>query len=98
MSSWLTFHLMGLYPNAGHSYYLINSPLLKQTVFNFEDGKKFRIVARNLSARNRYIKSAMLNGNPFNQAWIEHADIVAGGELILEMAEKPSGWGQSPMP
>ena len=97
MSSWLAFHMMGLYPNAGHSYYLINSPMLKQTVFNFEDGKKFKIVAKNLSSKNRYIKSAMLNGKPYDQAFIEHADVVSGGELLLEMTDKPSNWGQSPM-
>lgn len=98
MSSWLAFHMMGLYPNAGHSYYLINSPMLKQTVFNFEDGKKFKIVAKNLSAKNRYIKSATLNGKPHDRAFIEHADVVSGGELVLEMTDKPSNWGQSPMP
>jgi len=97
MSSWLAFHMMGLYPNAGHSYYLINSPMLKQTVFNFEDGKKFKIVAKNLSSKNRYIKSATLNGKPHDRAFIEHADVVSGGELVLEMADKPSNWGQSPM-
>ena len=26
MSSWLAFHMMGLYPNAGQDYYLINTP------------------------------------------------------------------------
>jgi len=98
MSSWLAFHIMGLFPNAGHSYYLINSPMVKQTIFNLEDGKKFMITAKNFSPKNLYIKSAMLNGKPLNQAWIEHADIVAGGELVLEMAEKPSGWGTGILP
>jgi predicted alpha-1,2-mannosidase len=98
MSSWLAFHIIGLYPNAGHSYYLINSPLVKQTVFNFEDGRKFTITARNFSPKNHYIKAATLNGKPFDQAWIEHADMVAGGELLLEMDAKPSGWGSEKLP
>ena len=29
MSSWLVFHMMGLYPNAGQDYYLLHAPLLK---------------------------------------------------------------------
>ena len=27
ISSWLVFHMMGLYPNAGQDYYLIHTPL-----------------------------------------------------------------------
>lgn len=98
MSSWLAFHMMGLYPNAGQSYYLINSPMLKQSVFLFENKKEFRITAKNFAPNNRYIKSALLNGQPFNQAWIEHRDIVAGGELVLEMDSKPSDWGREILP
>ncbi|MDE6071293.1 MAG: GH92 family glycosyl hydrolase, partial [Muribaculaceae bacterium] len=29
MSSWLAFHMMGIYPNAGQDYYLIHTPLLR---------------------------------------------------------------------
>jgi predicted alpha-1,2-mannosidase len=93
MSSWLAFHMMGLYPNAGQSYYLITSPLLKQTVLKLENGKIFTITAKNQSTKNTYIKSATLNGKPFDQAWIEHRDIVSGGELVLEMGTAPSAWG-----
>ncbi len=98
MSSWLAFHMMGLYPNAGHSYYLIHSPLLKQTVFHLENGKNFTITATNFTPENRYIQSATLNGKLLNQAWIEHADMVAGGELVLEMGIKPSNWGKEVLP
>jgi putative alpha-1,2-mannosidase len=47
---------------------------------------------------NVYIKSASLNGKPFDQAWIEHQDIVNGGELVLEMGPQPSNWGTKLMP
>ncbi|TDW97047.1 Ca2+-dependent phosphoinositide-specific phospholipase C [Dinghuibacter silviterrae] len=93
MSSWLDFHMMGLYPNAGQSYYLITSPFFASTVVHLEDGKTFRIVANHLSDKNIYIQSARLNGVPFGQSWIEHADIVKGGVLELEMGEAPAGWG-----
>jgi len=99
MSSWLAFHMMGIYPNAGQSYYLITSPYFKETVTQLENGKVFKIIAKNLSAKNLYIKSATLNGKDFNQAWIEHADIVNGGELIFEMSDKPSKtWGVELLP
>ncbi len=99
MSSWLAFHMMGLYPNAGQSYYLINSPFVKQTVIHQENGKDFTIIAKNFSDNNPYIKSATLNGKPYNKAWIEHKDIVAGSTLVLEMDAKPSNlWGAEILP
>ncbi|WP_367866070.1 GH92 family glycosyl hydrolase [Pedobacter sp. WC2423] len=98
MSSWLSFQMMGLYPNAGQSYYLINSPLLKQSILHQENGRDFRIIAKKLSDENIYIKSASLNGKPFNQAWIEHEDVAMGGELELEMDDKPSAWGTGTLP
>jgi predicted alpha-1,2-mannosidase len=98
MSSWLAFHLMGIYPNAGQSYYLISSPAFKQTVIHQENGQSFTIKANNLSAANRYIVSATLNGKPYDKAWIEHQDIADGGELVLQMAAKPSVWGTTILP
>lgn len=98
MSSWLAFHMMGLYPNAGQSYYLLNSPLVKTTTLHQESGKDFTIIAHGLSAEQIYIKSARLNGKPFNQAWISHQDILNGGTLVLEMDTKPSAWGTKILP
>jgi len=99
MSSWLAFHMMGLYPNAGQSYYLINSPYFKQTVIHQENGKDFTIKAKNLSEKNKYIKSVTLNGKPFENAFIEHSDIVKGGVLEFEMAATPSKtWGTKQVP
>jgi predicted alpha-1,2-mannosidase len=99
MSSWLAFHMMGLYPNAGQSYYLINTPYFRQTIIHQENGNDFTIVAKNLSEKNKYIVSATLNGKPFSKSWIEHQDIVDGGSLILEMGESTSvTWGTAILP
>ncbi|MGD0036291.1 MAG: GH92 family glycosyl hydrolase [Bacteroidota bacterium] len=98
MSSWLAFHMMGIYPNAGQPYYLITAPYFKQTVLHLEKGKEFKIFAHNLSGKNVFIKSATLNGKPFDQAWIDHKDIVNGGELIFEMSPSPSEWGNKLLP
>lgn len=98
MSSWLAFHMMGLYPNAGQPYYLLNTPLIMETSLQLEEGKNFKIIAKKLSDKKKYIKSASLNGKSYNQAWILHKDIVNGGELILEMDSKPSAWGTTILP
>jgi predicted alpha-1,2-mannosidase len=99
MSSWLAFHMMGLYPNAGQSYYLMNAPYFKQTVIHQENGNDFIIKANNLSSKNKHIKSVSLNGKPYENAFIEHQDIVNGGVLEFNMGNTPSKtWGTKNLP
>jgi putative alpha-1,2-mannosidase len=93
MSSWLAFHMIGLYPNAGQPYYLIDTPYFKETVIHLENGNNFSILAPGLSEKSRYIQSATLNGKPFKLSWIEHRDIESGGILILDMGPVPLDWG-----
>ncbi|MBO6102754.1 MAG: glycoside hydrolase family 92 protein, partial [Opitutales bacterium] len=55
--------------------------------------------AQNFGEGNIYVKSATLNGKPFDRAWIKHSEILAGGELVLNMASAPSGWAaKQPLP
>ncbi|MBN2806539.1 MAG: GH92 family glycosyl hydrolase [Prolixibacteraceae bacterium] len=98
MSSWLAFHMMGLYPNAGHSYYLITAPHFKQVTIHQENGKKFIIKANKLSKRNCYIQLVKLNGKPYEHTWIEHQNLMNGGELVFEMGPEPSIWGRNCLP
>ena len=49
--------------------------------------KTLTIIANNLSAENKYVKSVTLNGKPLDKT-IEHADLMSGGELVFEMAGK----------
>ncbi len=64
-----------------------------------DSGKVFEIEARNVSAENKYIQSASLNGQPFDQGWIRHSDIVKGGNLVFEMGEKPNKeWARNNLP
>ena len=75
-------------------YYLINTPLLEETIFRLDNGRTFRISTQGLSDKNRYIQSVTLNGAAYPYSAIRHKDIIAGGELILKMGKKPSEWGQ----
>ncbi|MES3020448.1 MAG: GH92 family glycosyl hydrolase [Pseudomonadota bacterium] len=97
-SSWLVFHLLGLYPNAGQSYYMITTPYLTESVLRLGNGRSFKIVAKGLSASNKFIVSAKLNDVPFARAWIEHKEIDAGGVLELQMGDKPAAWGAKEVP
>ncbi len=53
-------------------------------------GKEFIIETHNNSDQNVYIQSANLNGNELVDWHISQNNIVNGGKLILQMAEKPN--------
>ena len=93
MSSWLAFHMIGLYPNAGQDYYLIHAPLLEETTFYLSNRKQFKIIARNLSDTNCYIQSVTLNDKDYPYSALRHKDLMAGGELVLVMGDRPGAWG-----
>jgi predicted alpha-1,2-mannosidase len=97
-SSWYVFSALGFYPVCpGAPVYEIGSPLFAKSIIRLGNGKLFTILANNVSAQNKYIQSARLNGKPLNQAWFPHSAIANGGELVLEMGDKPNTeWGSAP--
>lgn len=101
MSAFVVFSMAGFYPvTPGLPSYTIGSPFFEETKVKLSNGKVFRVKATNFSKRNKYIQSATLNGKAWNASWIHHKDLIAGGELVLEMGEKPNrNWGaQVPPP
>jgi predicted alpha-1,2-mannosidase len=97
-SGWLLWAMLGIYPNAGQDYYYIASPTFTNSMIKLGNGRQFVINAPAASAENKYVASATLNGKPWNQAWLRHADIIKGGTLELEMTAKPSSWGAAIRP
>jgi putative alpha-1,2-mannosidase len=101
MSAWYIFTAMGFYPlNPASAEYVIGSPLFTRVVLSLPNGKTFEISASNNTARNVYIQSAKLNGEPLDAPLISYAQIEAGGSLDFVMAPKPSPWaaGWRPQP
>ena len=93
MSSWYAFASLGFFPVAGQDVYLLASPVFTRSTLRLAGGKQFVIQANNLTAENRYVQSANLNGKPWEKAWFQHQDIINGAVLVLEMGPKPSTWG-----
>ena len=96
-SSWYVFSAMGFYPVCpGSPVYEIGSPIFEKTVILMGNGKEFTVVAHGVSAQNKYIQSARLNGTPLAKPWFRHAAIAEGGTLVLEMGDKPNlKWGSA---
>ncbi len=97
MSSWYVLSAMGFYQvSPGQPAYEIGSPLFEETRITLDKGKVFTITATNVSAQNKYVQSATLNGKPWDKAWFAHSDIAGGGALILVMGPHPNqAWGNA---
>lgn len=94
MSAWYIFSSLGFYPvTPGSNQYIIGSPLFEKVTINLESGKSFMVEAKNQSAENKYIKSVKLNGENYEFSFINHKDIINGGNLVFEMTNTPSNWG-----
>jgi predicted alpha-1,2-mannosidase len=100
MSSWLIFSTLGIFPVAGQDVYLISTPSIPDASLDLGNGKKLRIVAKDLDAKglNRYVQSATLNGVDLPTSWFRHAQIKDGGTLVLTMGSAPSNWGKTVPP
>lgn len=87
MSAWYILSNLGFYqvePASGR--YWFGTPAFEKAEIALPDGK-FTVKANNLSAENRYIRGVKLNGNDYDKMYIDHSDIMAGGELEFEMGK-----------
>lgn len=95
MSAWYVFSALGFYPvNPADGEYALTSPIFEETVIHLPEGKSFKIMAEGASDRNKYIQAAALNGQPLNEPFFSHEDLMAGGELKITLGELPDEqWG-----
>ncbi len=98
MSAWYVMSALGLYAvTPGLPYYALGSPLFRKATIHLENGKDFVIRAPGNGAGRPYIRSATLNGEPWQRCYLRQEDILAGGELVLEMSDRPdTSWATAP--
>lgn len=91
MSSWLAFHMMGLYPNAGHDYYLVHTPLLPSLTISLDNGKKLTIKKEVADS-----ETCLFNGREIPNWRISHQALLEGGELVIRCKSTPEPVGDIP--
>ena len=98
MSAFVVFSMMGFYPvTPGVSAYAIGSPVFSKVVIHLENGRQFVLSAPRADRAHKYIQSATVNGQPWNEPWFSHEVLATGGTVTLEMADRPNkAWGSSP--
>ncbi len=105
MGAWFVMSAMGLFEMDGGAsvkpVYEIGSPLFEKVTITLDPeyypGQQFVIEAKGVSATNRYIQSARLNGEKLDKPWFYHEELVRGGTLSLKMGAEPNmKWGSLP--
>lgn len=94
MSAWYVMSAMGIYPvNPVSGEYQIGTPMFSEMQIRFAENKVFKILAKNVSRENCYVKSVKLNGVTLEKPFINHKDIMKGGVIEFTMTDKPTKWG-----
>jgi predicted alpha-1,2-mannosidase len=95
LSCWLLYSMMGLYPHCpGDMNYSLSTPMFEQIEIqlnqDYYPGKSICIKAENAqNGKNIYIDKIKWNGKSHNQFFINHHDMVKGGELNFKLENAP---------
>ncbi len=90
MSAWYIFSAMGFYPvDPVSTEYVLGAPQLSEVEVDLGNNKSFKMIARNFSKDNKFVKSVKLNGKIINGLKIKHSDILQGGTIEFDMTSVP---------
>ena len=91
MSAWHVMSALGFYQvNPSNGVFVFGSPQFTKASIRLAGGKTFDVVAENNSKDNIYIRSASLNGKPYEKSYITYEDIMKGGCLSFVMGNTPN--------
>jgi len=90
MSGWYVFSSMGFYPvTPGSGEYVLGIPLFDEVKINLANGKQFVVTASENAPHCNFVKRVTLNDNEYTRLFINHKDIMAGGEMDFAIALAP---------
>ena len=92
--------MLGLYPVVTQTVYLIESPWFSEVNITVNGDKMLAIKANNLDNHNSYyVQSVKVNGQAWNQNWIEHSDVmVNGGTIEFDLGSDMKQWETGDVP
>lgn len=100
MSAWYVLASMGFHPLCpGETRYELTAPVFDSITIKLDPryaaASSFTITTEGNGPDACYIRSATLNGEPYNLCYLDHSDITAGGHLHLILSPTPNpSWGQ----
>jgi len=95
MSAWYVLSALGFYQvNPAQGLFVFGSPIVDEATLKVGKDKVFHLVVKNNSKQNRYIQKASLNGKDLSGSYLTYAQIMNGGDLIIDMGSTASKtWG-----
>ena len=91
MSAWYVFSVIGFYPvNPVSGEYVLSIPLVTESALQLPGGNLFRVIVKERSEKNKYIKEVKWNDEVYTKSFIRHFDIMKGGILEITLAAEPS--------
>lgn len=86
MSGWFIFSMLGFYPvTPGTTEYALGIPQFDKSVIHLPEGKEFVITTKNNHPQHNFIQKLDLNKETYDNLYINHEDILAGGELNAKL-------------
>jgi predicted alpha-1,2-mannosidase len=100
LNSWLLWNMIGLYPVATTTQYLIGSPWFSEMNMTIGGTKTLCIKANNLdNEKSFYVQSVKVNGQSWHKNWLDHSDVmVNGGTIEYELGSEPKRWETGNVP
>jgi predicted alpha-1,2-mannosidase len=90
MSAAYVWDELGFYPETpGTSVLALGSPVFPRTVLHLAGGHTLTINSPNASADAPYVHGLTVDGRPWNQAYVDFANLARGGELDYDLAATP---------
>ena len=98
MSAWYILSALGFYQvNPSNGMYVFGSPVMDEATIQLGNGKTLNILYKNNSKDNIYIQGITVNGKQYTKSYIYYKDLMAGGNMVIEMGAAPSKtWGVNP--
>jgi predicted alpha-1,2-mannosidase len=90
MSAWYVFSALGFYPKVGEGRYVLGKPLFPRAIIHLARSKTLTVTASGWSDSAIYVRRVSFNGKMLSGPFIDHADLVQGGELVFEMESAPA--------
>ncbi|MEM7339480.1 MAG: glycoside hydrolase domain-containing protein, partial [Actinomycetota bacterium] len=97
LSSWYVWAGLGLFPVAGQSLFLINTPLFARSEIATAGGPLVVDTTghrpNDADSPPQFVQAATFDGRPLDRAWLTGAELHSGRRLHLELGDEPSTWG-----
>jgi predicted alpha-1,2-mannosidase len=95
MSAWYILSALGFYQvNPSNGVFVFGSPVMDDAVLTLNGNKRFHIIVKDNNKINKYIQQITFNNAAYTKNYLLYKDIMAGGEMTIQMGPKPSAtWG-----